>query len=191
MVAAVQVFLLEGVQAGLRVGYVGRVGPVVTAPAAEWARREGRSDAVFSLDLAGTYLPDGVVSPQRQVKVFRHATELALADGFAGLRVAADATDLVRTPEQLDAFVRYEHVIDRYMADQPFPGCVRLTADGLAMRQRISLACTRSATTTARASACSHQQETPSVCAASSTVSNTNGSNGYSAVSRPRSPTVT
>lgn len=122
MVAAVQVFLLEGVQAGLRVGYVGRVGPVVTAPAAEWARREGRSDAVFSLDLAGTYLPDGVVSPQRQVKVFRHATELALADGFAGLRVAADATDLVRTPEQLDAFVRYEHVIDRYMADQPFSG---------------------------------------------------------------------
>jgi hypothetical protein len=43
-----------------------------------------------------------------------------MADGFTGLRIAAEATELIRTPRQLEAFARYEHAIDRYMMDWPF-----------------------------------------------------------------------
>ncbi|MEU4746903.1 MEDS domain-containing protein, partial [Actinosynnema sp. NPDC023658] len=53
------------------------------------------------------------------VRTYAAATEAALAAGFTGLRVAADATPLVRTPAQLDAFARYEHLVDRYLATHP------------------------------------------------------------------------
>ena len=47
------------------------------------------------------------------------ATEQALADGFRGLAVSGDATELVRTPAQRDAFARSEFLVDRYMASHP------------------------------------------------------------------------
>jgi anti-anti-sigma regulatory factor len=62
------------------------------------------------------------VDPERLVEDHAVATEAALADGFRGLAVSADATELVRTPEQQDALARYEFLVDRYMADHPMPG---------------------------------------------------------------------
>jgi hypothetical protein len=47
------------------------------------------------------------------------ATEQALADGFGGLAVSADATELVRRPVQRDALARCEFLVDRYMASHP------------------------------------------------------------------------
>src|SRR5215213_4082779 len=47
------------------------------------------------------------------------ATERALADGFRGLRVSADGTELVRTPQQRDAMARYEFQVGRYMTGHP------------------------------------------------------------------------
>jgi hypothetical protein len=41
-------------------------------------------------------------------------TEEALADGYHGLRMSADVTDLVRAPEQQDAFARCEFLLERY-----------------------------------------------------------------------------
>jgi len=42
------------------------------------------------------------VDPDAQVRTYAAATGAALAAGFTGLRVVAEATPLVRTPEQLD-----------------------------------------------------------------------------------------
>lgn len=70
--------------------------------------------------LEETYDAPDAVDPVRQVAAYSKATNDALADGFRGLRVAANATDQIQTPEQLNAFARYEHLIDRYMADHPF-----------------------------------------------------------------------
>ncbi|MEP7113920.1 MAG: MEDS domain-containing protein [Ilumatobacteraceae bacterium] len=58
--------------------------------------------------------------PAAQIDAYRRAVDRALNDGFSGLRVAADVTELVRDPEKRDVFVRYEHLIDRAMLDMPF-----------------------------------------------------------------------
>jgi anti-anti-sigma regulatory factor len=65
--------------------------------------------------------PDGLlINEHAQVLEYAEQTDRARADGFTGLRVAAEATPLVRTPAQLDAFARYEHQVDRFMSEQPF-----------------------------------------------------------------------
>ncbi|HEX5996110.1 MAG TPA: MEDS domain-containing protein [Jiangellales bacterium] len=69
--------------------------------------------------LGSSYAYDHIVDPPEQVRAYAAATEAALAAGYTGLRVVAEATSLVRTPAQLDAFTRYEHLIDRYMRTHP------------------------------------------------------------------------
>lgn len=46
-------------------------------------------------------------------------TDAALADGFTGLRVLADATALARDPDAREQWIRAEHLIDRYSLDHP------------------------------------------------------------------------
>ncbi|MHC8507157.1 MEDS domain-containing protein [Pseudonocardia artemisiae] len=79
-----------------------------------------RPGAVDVESLLSTYRTDAVVQPHDQVRAYAEATTDALASGFTGLRVAAEVTQLVRSPEQRDAFARYEHLIDRYMTSEPF-----------------------------------------------------------------------
>lgn len=77
-----------------------------------------RGDLV--LTVLGDLYPEGAaIDPGEALSTFAAATEGALADGFAGLRVAADATSLVRSPEQLAAFASWEHTADRYMSEHP------------------------------------------------------------------------
>ena len=98
-------FLAAGAAAGERTMFI-----AATAPAA----------ALPFVPLAATYHDGEVVDPVAQVAAYAAATEAALAAGHTGLRVVADATPLVRTPAQLEAFARYEYRIDRYMRDHPF-----------------------------------------------------------------------
>jgi anti-anti-sigma regulatory factor len=79
-----------------------------------------RSGAVQVQPLGDRYATGAVMQPVAQAQAYASATEEALAAGFSGLRVAAEMTPLVRTPQQLDALARYEHLIDRYMATRPF-----------------------------------------------------------------------
>lgn len=119
----VREFLSEGLALGHRVRYVGTGD--LNALVEDLAGVEGMDEAlrtgaaqVASLD--ATYPVGAVVEPAAQVRAYAEATEEALDAGFTGLRVAADCTPLVRTPEQLAAFARYEHQVDHYMADRPF-----------------------------------------------------------------------
>ena len=75
--------------------------------------------SVRVLSLQDVYGDDGPVDPDRVVGLYAAATEQALADGFRGLRVGADGSELVRTPAHLDALARYEFLADRYMAGHP------------------------------------------------------------------------
>lgn len=121
--AAVE-FLADGLVRGLRVRYIA-AGDDETLRAElaplerlDEARRPG---AVEVLPVASTYAgTERCVDARTQVGVYAADTRTAVADGFAGLRVAADATSLVRTPAQLEAFARYEHQVDRYITLAPF-----------------------------------------------------------------------
>ncbi|MBM7774301.1 anti-anti-sigma regulatory factor [Actinokineospora baliensis] len=121
--ARARAFLVEGLAAGKRV--------CLTAPGTERALLDqvatipGIGDllergAVLVRSLDGVYAGGGVVDPEEQVRVYAGETDQAVADGFTGFRVAAEATHLVRTPAHLDAFASYEHVVDRYMAASTF-----------------------------------------------------------------------
>ncbi|WP_234359422.1 MEDS domain-containing protein [Plantactinospora sp. BC1] len=136
-------FLAEGLAAGERVWYVlpGKPEPVVErlAGLVEFADALRRGAAeVVALD--STY-PGDVIDPMEQVRRYTAATEAALAAGYTGLRVVADATSLVRTPAQLAAFARYEHVIDRYMRVRPLSAMCAYHRPELGDRTVADLAC--------------------------------------------------
>ncbi|MGW5669123.1 MEDS domain-containing protein [Micromonospora sp. NPDC003776] len=78
-----------------------------------------RRDALRLLSVDRMYRSDAIIDPHAQVRAYDAATTEALADGHTGLRVVAEATTLVRTPAQRDAFARYEHLIDRYLRHRP------------------------------------------------------------------------
>ncbi|MEU7477011.1 MEDS domain-containing protein [Lentzea sp. NPDC042327] len=116
-------FLVDGLVRGQRACYVARgdarelAGHLASSPVLAAALRDGSAEVI---PLESRYRSGATVSPNDQVAAYAEATSAALADGFTGLRVAADATALVSSPASLDAFCRYEHLIDRYMTGSPF-----------------------------------------------------------------------
>jgi hypothetical protein len=116
-------FLAEGLAQGRRVSYFSGNEP--RDYRSDLAVIDGIGDAVrrgaVEVEPLGVHYPTGsVVDPETQVQAYATATRRALADGFTGLRIVADATQLVRSAEQLEAFARYEHLVDRYMVDHKF-----------------------------------------------------------------------
>lgn len=122
-VRRVQEFVSGGVALGLRCVYAADRPPEqleadlagVPDLQAELSRGAVRITVLGHLYRAGS-----VIDPDEMLETFTTATEDAMAEGYAGLRVVADATPLVRTPEQLAAFATWEHKADRYMTRQPF-----------------------------------------------------------------------
>lgn len=122
-------FLRDGREQGLQVRYLGG------SAAPELEDELGGPDPPAAL--GGVYPLDVPVDPAAQVRAYSAATQEALAAGFAGLRVVAEATPLVGTPEQRSAFARYEHLVDRYMTANPFSAMcaydrTRLETDAIA-----------------------------------------------------------
>lgn len=77
------------------------------------------SGTLTLLDVRSLYEPGGTFHVDRQVRTYRELTASAVAAGGSGLRVVADATALVATPEARRRFVRYETAVDRLMAEEP------------------------------------------------------------------------
>ncbi|WP_433202801.1 MEDS domain-containing protein [Dactylosporangium sp. CS-047395] len=105
--AHAQSYLAAGLAAGERVWFAGTADPGWLPAGAEFV----------SLD--ATYAAGTLVDPEAQVAAYAQATAAALDDGHTGLRVFADCTALVDTAERLDAFARYEALVDRYIAVHP------------------------------------------------------------------------
>jgi len=115
-------FFSEGLERGLQVAYLGAgnvaelreyldrlidVGPLLTREALR----------IISFD--EIYRAGEPVVPAEVMKKYAAATQEALDGGYRGLRISADVTDLVRAPEQQDAFARFEFLLERYSARHP------------------------------------------------------------------------
>lgn len=115
-------FLAEGLERGLRVAYLG------PGSAGELREHLGRfadvgpvraRAAIQVIPVEKIYGGRGPVDPAKVIKKYAAATQRALTDGYRGLRVSADVTDLVRAPEQQDAFARCEFLLERYSSRHP------------------------------------------------------------------------
>jgi DcmR-like sensory protein len=155
--AAAVEYLADGLARGLRVRYIAELAPLERL---EEARRPG---AVEVLPVSGSYAGSArCVDSRTQVELYAADTRTAVAAGFTGLRVAADATMLVRTPAQLDAFARYEHQVDRYITLAPFSALC-------GYRRSEPPACIRAGARSSRRSGCTPHRTRTSRCPASST----------------------
>jgi hypothetical protein len=71
---------------------------------------------------ADVYGSSRIVDAWHQRATFATVLAEALAGGYTGIRVAADNTSLVSTPERCEAWLRWENVADRFMSENPVTG---------------------------------------------------------------------
>jgi anti-anti-sigma regulatory factor len=75
--------------------------------------------ALEVVPLAGVHPRGEPVDPVARLATYAAATDQAVADGYSGLRVAAEVTSLVREPRTWDAHIAWESLADRFMATRP------------------------------------------------------------------------
>ncbi|MGH3172154.1 MAG: MEDS domain-containing protein [Trebonia sp.] len=80
------------------------------------------AQAIQVASISEVYGESGVVDAAAQRATFAAALTDALAAGFSGIRVAADNTALVTDEKRLAAWLRWEHVADRFMAENAVTG---------------------------------------------------------------------
>jgi anti-anti-sigma factor len=114
-------FLAEGLRERQRIIYIGGAETVAPAGITGLDAAVARGQAQVT-SVAAMYTGGEPVDPEQQVGVFTAAAEQALADGWTGLRVAADVTSLVAGDRQRAAWIRYEHLADAFMARHPVAG---------------------------------------------------------------------
>jgi anti-anti-sigma factor len=125
---AAAAFLEEGRRAGEQLVFAGDPSsPDLVEDLAAWS---AVADALGSgqlavLPLSEAYEPmtDGEeVDVRGQVDAFRTMCQSAVADGYAGLRVAADLTALTESCQDWDRLVAYELAVDEMMSQHPATG---------------------------------------------------------------------
>jgi hypothetical protein len=135
-------FLEAGLASGERVAVTahdeGELHDLVAALPGGEARVADRS--LVLLPLAGVY-DGGPVDPLRQVSVYADHTRRALSEGFSGFRIAAEATPLIQEAERRQAFVRYEQLVDHYMAREPFAAMCAYDRSALEADEVTEVAC--------------------------------------------------
>jgi MEDS: MEthanogen/methylotroph, DcmR Sensory domain/STAS domain len=137
-------FLADGLEMGQQVWYVA---PGDAEKLANDLRDLDGMDLALQVGAArivsiDTAYPTGtVVEPVAQAQAFVTAATQARMAGFTGLRVAADTTPFVRTPDQLEAFARYECMIDRCIASHPLSGMCAYDRQELGEEVIAQLAC--------------------------------------------------
>ncbi|HEX5984568.1 MAG TPA: MEDS domain-containing protein [Solirubrobacterales bacterium] len=115
-------YLSDGLRTGQRLAYVG------SEPVAEQRERLAPlGDVGAMIDkgalqlfaLSDLYEVGEPIDPQAQIAVYTAAGEGALADGYTGLRVAAQVTELGAEPHTREALVRWESLADRFFSTRP------------------------------------------------------------------------
>jgi anti-anti-sigma regulatory factor len=115
-------FLSDGLALGERVGYFG------------WGRGEALRDRANGLAGLDELIRSGTAQvtslddhfrreapdPIKLVTFWSDATDAALLAGFTALRVVTDTTPWAAAGRQRPAFLRGEHLVDRYRLDNPF-----------------------------------------------------------------------
>jgi len=117
--ALVGPFLAEGADRGERLMYVA----ADPAPAAATRLRSALGqDAVQVASIAEVYGASGIVDAAAQRATFATALADAIAEGYSGIRVAADNTPMVTDDQRMAAWVRWEIIADRFMSENPVTG---------------------------------------------------------------------
>jgi anti-anti-sigma regulatory factor len=81
--------------------------------------------ALLVVPSARVYDLSAPIDAAAQLRVYAGVVAQAVADGFRGLRVAADITPLVTDPARRPAHLHWEQVADRYMTAHPLaPLCL-------------------------------------------------------------------
>lgn len=111
-------FLAEGRERGERLLFV------AADPNIEAYRELAQtfSDDLEVASIAEVYGATGVVDAVAQRQTFATVLTGALNDGYTGIRVAASNSTLVRDPERLEAWMRWESVADRFMSTNNVTG---------------------------------------------------------------------
>ena len=119
---AVVEHLTEGRRLGQRLLYAGDKpveGLRADLDALEGAGALLRDGGLSVLPSAEFYRPGAPSHPEGRLATYVEATERAVADGYAGVRVAAEASTLVSEQGGRSAHTRWESLADRYMASRP------------------------------------------------------------------------
>jgi hypothetical protein len=110
-------FLAEGAARGERQMFV------VDNPVVEqWPMELVDGGELVIASVADIYGPDRMVAASSQRETFAGALADALSEGYTGIRVAADNSSLIDTPERLQAWLEWEEVADRFIAENPITG---------------------------------------------------------------------
>jgi hypothetical protein len=118
-------FLVDGLELGQRLLYVGPGGveklrrDVDDVPGIESLLADG---TMRIMPLEAAYAVGGPIDPIAQLTMYAAQCETAMADGFTGLRVAAEGTPLVTNPELWDRHLHWESVADRFCVKNPLAG---------------------------------------------------------------------
>jgi anti-anti-sigma regulatory factor len=118
-------YLSEGAQGGDRLFYIGDASAEQLERDLE--RLPGRDEKLSSgqlviVPLREQYAAFEQFDAREQAEVFRRAGEQARADGYRGLRAAADITALAEVAEGASPLLTYEAVIDATIADAGLTG---------------------------------------------------------------------
>jgi hypothetical protein len=119
-------FLAEGAARGERLMYVAE-DPSPIAVAGLTGIADPHMLQVASV--AEVYGASGIVDPASQRATFAAALTEALAEGYSGIRVAADNTPLVTSDARLAAWIRWEVAADRFMSENPVTGLCAFDRD--------------------------------------------------------------
>jgi hypothetical protein len=110
-------YLAEGAALGQRLMYIAEdPQPDDTAHLATIVDR----DQLRISTIADTYGPSLIVDPPRQLAIFMDELDAARAAGYAGVRIAADNTSLVRDDKQMKAWIQWEVTADHTIAAEQF-----------------------------------------------------------------------
>lgn len=127
-VAALAGWLGDGLCSGQRALYVADrsdeelLADVGTVPGFASALDRG---ALVVMPASAAYDLGGSIDPVAQLARYAAALDEAIADGYSGLRVAADLTPLVADRARRGAHLRWEQFADRYITDHPLaPLCL-------------------------------------------------------------------
>jgi len=118
-------FLVDGLELGQRLLYAGPGGveklrrDVEDIPGLESLLADG---TMRIMPLEAAYAVGKPIDPIAQLAMYASQCEVALADGFTGLRVAADGTPLLANPDHWNDHLHWESVADRYCARNPLAG---------------------------------------------------------------------
>jgi len=115
-------YLTDGLRAGQRLAYVGN-----EAVAEQRERLAPLGNVGMMIDkgalqlfeLSDLYAVGEPVDADAQLATYLAATDAALAEGYTGLRVAAQVTDLVSEPHTREAHIRWESIADRFGSTYP------------------------------------------------------------------------